>query len=70
MSEDKEFTKEEAAELDKFEEEHPYQEIPVEEIRVPKRPEKITDTRHDVLFLALFCIAMGVFLLIIILGKF
>ena len=69
MTEDKEFTKEEAAELDRFEEEHPYQEIPEEEIRIPKRPEKITDTKHDVLFLVLFCIAMVIFLIIIFVFK-
>ena len=63
---EQEFTAEEIAELDKFEAEHPYQEIPSEEIRVPKRPEKVTDTRFDLIFLGLFCIAMGVFLVVIL----
>lgn len=67
---DPDFTEEEHAEFERLEKEHPYREVAEEKIRVPQRPEKITDTRNDRLFLALFCIVMAVFLLIVVLTAF
>ncbi|MDO5844035.1 MAG: hypothetical protein Q4Q53_02675 [Methanocorpusculum sp.] len=75
MAEDKEkeldsdFTKEEHEEFEKLES-VPYKEVEEEKIRVPKREEKVTDTKNDLLYLALFCIAMGIFLMIIVFGGF
>lgn len=66
---DSDFTKEEHEEFEKLEAE-PYKEVEEEKIRVPKREEKVTDTKNDVLYLALFCIVMGIFLMIIVFGGF
>ncbi len=65
---DPDFTEEEHAEFERLEKEHPYREIEEEKIRVPQRPERITDTKNDLLFLGLFCIAMAIFLIIIVAG--
>lgn len=64
---DPDFTEEEHKEFERLEKENPYREIEEEKIRVPKRPEKITDTGNDRLFLLIFCIIMAVFLAIVIL---
>lgn len=65
---DPDFTDEEHEEFERFEAEHPYAEQPEEKIRVPKREERITDTKNDRLFLILFSIAMIVFLIIILMS--
>ncbi len=67
---DADFTAEEHAEFERLEKEHPYREIEEEKIRVPARPEKITDTKNDRVFLAIFCIVMAVFLLIVVFTAF
>lgn len=67
---DPDFTEEEHAEFERLEKEHPYREVEEEKIRVPKRPERISDTRNDRLFLAVFCIVMAVFLGIVVLTTF
>lgn len=67
---DNDFTKEEHEEFEKLESENPYKEVEEEKIRVPKREEHITDTKNDLLYLALFCIGMSVFLMIIIFTNF
>ena len=63
---DPDFTPEEHAEFAKLEAEHPYQEIKEETIRIPKRPERITDTRNDTLFLIVFCAAIAAVLAVIL----
>ena len=67
---DPDFTEEEHEEFERLERENPYREIEEEKIRVPNRPEKVTDTRNDKLFLAIFCIVMVVFLVIIVFTAF
>ncbi len=53
---DSDFTPEEHAEFEKLEAEKPYREIKEETIRVPRRPERINDTKNDTKFLLIFCI--------------
>ena len=67
---DPDFTEEEHAEFERLEREIPYREIEEEKIRVPKRPERVTDTKNDGLFLAIFCIVMAIFLLIVVFTVF
>jgi len=67
---DSDFTEAEHREFSKLEAESPYKEIEEEVIRVPKRKEHITITRHDVLILAIICIALVIFLLIILFHPF
>ena len=67
---DPDFSEEEHEEFERLERENPYREIEEEKIRVPKRPEQVTDTRNDRLFLALFCIVMVIFLVIILFTTF
>lgn len=67
---DPDFTEKEHAEFEQLEKEHPYREIEEEKIRVPTRPEKITDTKNDTAFLAVFCVIMAVFLLIVVFTAF
>ena len=67
---DPDFTEEEHAEFERLEKEHPYREIEEEKIRVPVRPEKINDTKNDRVFLAVFCIIMAVFLIIVVFTAF
>ena len=63
---DPDFTAIEHEEFEKLEAEEPYREIKEETIRVPQRPEHITDTRNDVRFLVIFCIVIAVILAIIL----
>ncbi len=67
---DPDFTEEEHREFEKLEAEQPYREVCEEKIRVPVRPAKTTDTRHDLLYLGLFCILMAIFLVIIVITGF
>ena len=67
---DPDFTEEEHAEFERLERENPYREIEEEKIRVPKRLERVTDTKNDGLFLAIFCIVMAIFLLIVVFTVF
>ena len=67
---DPDFTEEEHAEFERLERENSYREIEEEKIRVPKRPERVTDTKNDGLFLAIFCIVMAIFLLIVVFTVF
>ena len=67
---DPDFTEEEHAEFERLEKENPYKEIEEEKIRVPKRPERINDTRNDRLFLLIFCLVMAVFLVIVVFTRF
>jgi len=67
---DPDFTEEEHKEFEKLEKENPYKEIEEETIRIPKRKEHITETRHDLLYLGIFCIILAVFLVILIFKPF
>ncbi|HJJ91707.1 MAG TPA: hypothetical protein O0Y15_02720 [Methanocorpusculum sp.] len=67
---DPDFSEEEHEEFERLERENPYREIEEEKIRVPYRPQKVTDTKNDRLFLALFCIVMVIFLVIILFTTF
>ncbi|MBE6507658.1 MAG: hypothetical protein E7Z72_07060 [Methanocorpusculum parvum] len=67
---DPDFTEAEHAEFERLERENPYREIEEEKIRVPTRPERITDTKNDRLFLAIFCIVMVIFLVIVVFTTF
>jgi len=67
---DSDFTPEEHKEFEKLERENPYKEITEETIRVPKRKEHITETRHDLLYLGIFCIIVAIFLVILIIKPF
>jgi hypothetical protein len=63
------FTEEERAEFEQFEQEHPYKEIPEEIIRVPVQEKPAADTKHDLLYLLIFIIVMAVFLVIILITQ-
>lgn len=67
---DPDFTEEEHAEFEQLEKENPYREVEEEKIRVPKRPDGVTANENNWLFPALFCIAMAIFLLIVIFTSF